>query len=124
MDIITAGDLASWLRDPDLATNESLLQVVDLTNELVNEEWATPASPVPTRIRLLALNVAARAWGHNPATAHLESVTRSIDDASRTERYRSSTADGSVYLTDSELALLHGRRPTRSIRLVSYGEFE
>ena len=124
MDVITAGDLASWLRDPSLATDESLLQIVALTNELVTEEWAAPTDPTPTRIHLLALNVAARAWGRNPATAHLESVTRSIDDSSRTERYRSSTADGSVFLTDSELALLQGRRPARSVRLVTYGEFE
>ena len=124
MDVITAGDLASWLRDPSLAADESLLQIVALTNELVTEEWATPADPVPTRIHLLALNVAARAWGQNPATAHLESVTRSIDDGSRTERYRSATSDGSIYLTDGELAVLQGRRPARSVRLVAYGEFE
>ena len=124
MSIITADDLASWLRNPSLATDESLRQIVDLTNELVSEEWANPADPVPTRVRLLTLNVAARAWGHNPATAHLESVTRTLDDASRTERYRSTSADGTVYLTSSELAILHGKRPMRSIRLVTNGEYE
>lgn len=123
MDIITAADLASWLRDASLATNDSLEQIVDLTNELVTEEWANPIDPVPARITLLTLGVAARAWVNDPSRAHVESVTRSLDDASRTERYRTSSSSGTVYLTDDELAVLQGKRPPRSVRLVAYGEY-
>jgi hypothetical protein len=124
MEIIIPADLASWLREPDLAADESLNQIVSLTNELITEEWAAPEDPIPTRIRILALNVASRAWVRNPAHAHLESITRTLDDASRTERYKSSTNDGTVYLTDSELAVLHGKPAPRSVRLVAYGEYE
>lgn len=121
--IITAADLASWLRDPSLETDASLVQIVTLTNDLVTEEWATPVTPVPTKITLLALGVAARAWVNDPSKANLESLTRGLDDATRTERYRSSAADGTVYLTGDELAILQGKRSPRSVRLVAYGEY-
>lgn len=123
MEIISADDLALRFRDSSLADNDSFTQVVDLTNELLTEEWADPVTPVPVKIRLLAFGVAERAWTHDPTTANIESITRSADDASRTERYRSSGANSNIFLTDSELALLQGRRLTRSVRLVSYGEF-
>lgn len=123
MEIISAGDLALRFRDAALEDEESFAQVVDLTNELITEEWTDPTTPPPVRIRLLAFGVAERAWTHDPSTSNIESVTRSIDDASRTERYRSSGSNSNIYLTDAELALLQGRRLTRSVRLVSYGEF-
>ncbi len=122
MAVITAADSASWLRNPALEDDPSLVQVVELVNALVDEEWTTPVDPVPVRITLLALGVAARAWSHDPSTAHLESVTRGVDDATRTERYRASTVDASIYLTAGELAILNGEPVTRSLRLTIYGE--
>lgn len=122
MEIITPEELASYLRDDSLAADESLIQIVDLTNDLVTEEWAGSTSPVPVKIKILTLNVAARAWSFNPATANVESVSRSLDDASRTERYRTSSVSGSVYLTDAEEAILNGRRQYHSVRLIAYGE--
>ena len=123
MEIITAAELASWLRDPALESNDSLIQIVGLANDLVTEEWTNPSDPVPARITLLTLGVAARAWVNDPSKANLESLTRGLDDASRTERYRSSAADGTVYLTGDELAILQGKRQARSVRLVAYGEY-
>lgn len=122
MDIITADDLASWLRDPSLSTDPSLIQIVGLTNDLVSEEWANPDDPAPTRIRLLTLGVAARAWVNDPSKANLESITRAVDDASRTERYRTAGNGGTVYLTGDELAVLQGKPQARSVRLVAYGD--
>lgn len=122
-DIITADDLASWLRDDSLADNDSLIQIVELTNDLINEEWVNTESPVPARIRLLGLNVATRAWVQDPSKSNLESLTRTLDDASRTERFKTTANSGNVYLTDLELALLQGRPLARSVRLVAYGEY-
>lgn len=121
MEIITAVELASYLRNDDLATDASLIQIVGLTNDLLTEEWTTPADPIPVKIKLLALNVAARGWTHNPATAHLESLSRTLDDAMRTERYRTSSESGSIFLTEAEEALLNGRKQRRSVRLTIYG---
>lgn len=122
MEIITAAELASYLRDDALATDASLIQVVTLTNDLVTEEWASATTPVPVKIKLLALNVAARGWTYNPATANLESLSRTLDDASRTERYRTSGENGSVFLTEAEEAVLNGRARRRSVRLTIYGD--
>jgi hypothetical protein len=124
VDVITTAELASWLRDPALEDNPSLEQIVDLVNELVNEEWASPADPVPARIRLLALSVGARAWVNDPSKTNLESLSRQLDDAARTERYRASAVNAGVYLTGDELAILHGKRRSRSVRLVAYGEYQ
>ena len=122
MNVITPADLTSYLRDDSLATNTSLEQIVDLTNDLIAEEWSTPVDPAPVKIRLLALNVAARAWANDPSRSNLDSITRSVDDATRTERYRTSNQNGSVYLTETEEALLNGRARRRSVRLTIYGE--
>lgn len=122
MDIITAAELASYLRSPDLATDPALAQIVDLTNDLISDEWGAPVDPIPVKVRLLALNVSARAWSWDPSIAHLESVTRGLDDATRTERYRSVGNNGSVYLTTDERDLLRGRSSVRSVRLVKPGD--
>lgn len=122
MEIITAAELASYLRDDSLATDPALVQIVSWTNDLVTEEWTASASPVPVKIKLLTLNVAARGWTYNPATANLESLSRTLDDASRTERYRTSSESGSIYLTETEEATLNGRKRRRSIRLTIYGD--
>lgn len=120
--IITAAELASYLRDDTLVSNTSLVQIVTLTNGLVTEEWTTPVDPVPLKIKLLTLNVAARAWVNDPSKSHLESYSRSLDDASRTEKYRASSENGSVYLTETEEALLNGRSRNNSVRLTIYGQ--
>lgn len=121
VDIITAAELASYLRDDSLAGNASLEQIVELTNDLLTEEWTTPVDPIPVKIKLLALNVAARAWVYDPSKSNLESFTRALDDASRTERYRASSTNGSIYLTEEEEAILNGRKRNRSVRLTIYG---
>lgn len=120
--IIDVQDLASYLRDDSLAEDPSLIQIVDLVNDLIEDNWTDPQIVVPARVKLLALNVSARAWAWNPASAHLESITRSIDDGSRTERYRAGSSSGSVYLTDDELLVLRGKSSVRSVRLVNYGD--
>lgn len=122
MEIINAAELASYLRDDSLATDTSLIQIVGFTNALVTEEWTTPATPVPVKIKLLTLNVAARAWVNDPARSNVESFSRTLDDASHTERYRVSSESGSVYLTEAEESVLNGRARKRSVRLVAYGE--
>lgn len=122
VDIISAAELASYLRNDDLATNASLEQIVEFTNELVTEEWVDPIDPVPVKVKLLTLNVAARAWVYDPSRSHIESYSRSLDDASRTERYRSSSDHQGVYLTDSEIATLNGRARSNSLRLTIYGQ--
>ena len=121
MDVITAADRASYLRDPSLETDASLIQVVDLVNALLTEKWATPVTPAPVEVTLLALSIGARAWINNPALANVESTSVSVDDGATTERYRSGGRAG-VYLTSDEVALLNGERRTRSVRLVAYGE--
>ena len=45
MDVITAADLASYLRDPSL--EDDLAQIVALTNGLIAEEWSSPGRPRP-----------------------------------------------------------------------------
>lgn len=122
MSVIDPFELASYLRDDTLSENESLIQIVDLTNALVSEEWTTPVDPIPVKVTLLTLNVAARAWVNDPSKSHIESYSRTLDDASKTEKYRTSAANGSVYLTESEEALLNGRRARNSMRLTIYGQ--
>lgn len=121
MEIITAEDLASWLRDESLIGNTSIEQIVDLTNSLLTEEWVDVNVPVPVRVRMLGLSVAARAWVNNPATANLESTSVSVDDGATTRRYRSPSRLG-VFLTSDEVALLNGEQRTRSVRLIVHGE--
>lgn len=122
MSVITAAELASYLRNPDLVSDPSFVQIVSLTNDLIDEAWAAPAYPVPVRITLLGLDVAARAWSFDPTTAHLESYTRTLDDASRTERFRTKGDGGRVYLTAAEASLLRGAPAVRSVRLVRPGD--
>lgn len=121
-EVISAADLAAWLRDPSLESDASLVQIVDLTNALLTDEWTDPVDPVPARITMLALSVAARAWVNNPAMANVASRSVSVDDAATgTTRFRQADRFG-VYLTADELALLNGEQRTRSVRLVMYGE--
>lgn len=121
MDIITAAELASWLRDPSLATDDSLEQIVELTNDLITEEWVDPVDPIPVRVKTLALTIGARAWVNDPSTSNVESTSVRVDDGSTTDRFRSPSRAG-VYITSDEVASLNGERRTRSVRLVAYGE--
>ena len=118
MEIITYEKLASYLGDLTLVTNTRLILIADLTNGLINEKWVTPVNPAPVSIELLAYAVASRAWRNDASKTALQSITRSIDDASRTERYAVSASEVGVFLTDSELGQLRpSRKRARSIRL-------
>jgi hypothetical protein len=121
MEIITAAELASWLRNSALEDDPSLIQIVELTNDLITEKWVDPEDPVPVEVKLLALSIAARAWANNPSASNVESTSVRIDDGATTNRFRSASRGG-VYLTSDEVALLNGEPRQRSIRLVAYGE--
>lgn len=115
--IIAATDLASYLRNPSLAEEEALQQIVTLTNGLVGEVVGD-LEPVPVRVQAIALEVGARAW-RNPEGYSSET----IDDY--TYRRDADTRRAGVYLTDSERAELQGivgGRAVRSVRLVAYPE--
>lgn len=99
-DYVIAGELASFLQVPESAT---ITKIADLTNMLINEEWADPETPTPARVLGIAWAVAVRA-GANPKG--LSSWTRSWDDLSRTERMEAGREFG-VYLTDDEKARLN-----------------
>lgn len=121
-DVIDTGRLGAYLDDETVFSSERAATIVYLVNSLIAEEWKAPVHPVPVKIELLALSVAARAWAFKPGRGPLESLTRSFDDSSRTERYAVPTGNGDgheVFLTDAELALLHGvaRRRVGSISL-------
>lgn len=120
--ILIPQDAADWLRDPELANDESFSNLVNLVNEVISEEWKWATPTVPARIRLLAVNVVARAWAQKPGERVLESYTRAVDDASRTERFSSRGPligfDG--LLTDAELEFLHGA-PAGRVRTIGVG---
>ena len=118
MEIITYAELASYLGAPGLTADPRLILIVDMTNGLIEEKWVNPTEPAPVSIKLLAFAIASRAWRSDASKAALQSVTRSVDDASRTERYAVSANEVGVFLTDDELAQLRPqRRRARSIRL-------
>ncbi len=116
--ILTDADLASYLRTPSLAGDADLEFLVSLVNGLIEEAWMAPVDPAPYSVRALAFTVAERAW-NNPKG--LSSWTRSIDDASRTERLPEVYARAGVYLTDDERAALNPSvaNPPRKVRSVS-----
>lgn len=106
MDVITPEAAASYLELPGLTGR--LRAVVGLVNSLIVEKWRHPADPVPTSVQLLAYDMVARAMRVVPTDRPVESVTVSVDDGSRTERYvvDADTAGG-VYISDDELAALN-----------------
>lgn len=120
-DVINPADLASWLRNPSLSGDASLIQIVGFVNNLIADEWTDPEDPAPARVKLLALSIGARAWVNSPGSANLESTSVSVDDGSTTHRYRSPAQSG-VFITSDEIAVLNGQPRLRSVRLVSYGE--
>lgn len=113
MAVITAGDLASYLRDPLLATESSLDLIVELANGMV-EEVTGPLDPVPTRVRAIALEVAARAW-RNPEGYSSETV----DDY--TYRRDAATRQAGVYLTADERAELQTADPVGGMFVIDLG---
>jgi hypothetical protein len=93
--IITAPDLQGYLREP----TADVTLLVDLANGVVSETLGTVPSPIPTRLRAITLEVAARAY-RNPAGYASETV----DDY--TYRLPSETRKAGVYLTAAERAEL------------------
>jgi hypothetical protein len=121
-DIITINRLSEWLDDEDLLDSARAGLIVQLTNAEINEAWESPIHPAPAWVLKLALTVASRAWLSKPGRGPIESLTRSFDDSSKTERYavRETDRSGSdVFLTDEERDRLASRpsAPVGSIRL-------
>lgn len=112
MDVITTTELASYLREanPD---EPSLVLLVELSNGIVSEVTGE-LSPVPTRVRAVTLEVAARAY-RNPQGASSET----IDDY--TYRRDGDTTAAGVYLTRAELATLRGLSGAVSARAYTIG---
>jgi hypothetical protein len=123
VDIIDIDDLATDLEDEALTTNQRALNVVARTNALITEKWLSPVTPVPASVVELALAVAERALASTPGRGPLESLTRTFDDMTKTERFAVPGGQASghaVYLTDDELGILNGgttRRRIGSIKL-------
>lgn len=102
MAVITEAELVSYLRlsAPDAST----ALFVMLTNGLI-EDIAGTLTPVPTRVKTIALEVAARAYRNPEGYA-----SESIDDY--TYRRPTETRSAGIYLTGaeaSELALFGGQ---------------
>lgn len=113
-DIITGPNLAS---QPGVQgyTADQLKGTADRVNALIGEAWKDPSDPAPQWVVEIALDVATR-YLANPKG--LESWTRSIDDASRTERVRIGDLTG-LFLTEAQKRRLRGGagRRARSMRL-------
>lgn len=121
-DYVTGADLASFLeRDQSPALDN----IAQRTNQLVDEEWANPVTPIPQWVVNIAWDVALRA-GVNPTG--VTSTTRSFDDITRTDRWEAGQRNG-VHLTDDERQLLNNDGaaaptpvlPARSIRMAIPG---
>lgn len=108
--IITGPELASYpgAGSPPAADAAAWAKIV---NGVITDAWANPVDPIPYWVKAIALEAGARA-ARNPKG--LQSWTRAVDDASRTERYSEAAARTGVYLTDDELARLQGRRRRRA----------
>jgi chitodextrinase len=121
-DVITLTGLSEWLEDESVATSSRAGKIIELTNKLINENWATPIDPAPAWVESLALTVATRAWVNKPGKGPVESETRAFDDSSKTTRYAVRASDGSeqdVFLTEAQLDALGARpsSPVGNIRL-------
>lgn len=108
--IITGTQLASYPGAGSPSPADAAVYA-ELVNGVVTEAWKCPVDPVPAWVRAIALEVGARA-SRNPKG--LQSWTRSVDDASRTERYSDSGARAGIYLTPEEAARLGGKARRRS----------
>lgn len=115
MDFITEDELVSYLRlDAEAASADSdLLELfVELANGLVSDYLGSPTSmdPIPTRIRTITLEVAARAFRNPEGYA-----SEQIDDYKYT-RPSSARAAG-IYLTDEEEDWLRGTLGTPKVKV-------
>jgi hypothetical protein len=119
-DLITADDLSGI---PGISgTPDELAYAARRASSSVAPAWCRPVDPPPQWVKDIAIDVAVR-YLHNPRGT--TSVTRRIDDASRTERYEDGVASGvgSFELEDSERKRLCPavRRRVGSIRLAVPG---
>lgn len=126
IEVVTRDSLASYLRLTDEQKTDqaaTLDNLATLTNELLTEKWKSPTDPVPTSVKLLALKIAARGYITDPTAKQLQSITRSTDNTSRTERFvtaadAAAAAYEQVFITDGELRRLNpGRRRTIRTRV-------
>lgn len=92
--IISADELASYLRDPSLTDDSSFVFIADLAETLVRD-LTGDVTTLPIRVKAITLEVAARAW-RNPNGYSSETV----DDY--TYRRDPNTRQAGVYLTDDE----------------------
>lgn len=88
-------------------------------SNLVSSHWAKPVDPVPPWVKDIAIDVAAR-YLSNPRG--LASTTRTVDEASRTERFETGTGSRprrGFFLEEDELRRLAPkiRRRVGSVRL-------
>lgn len=110
-DIITDNDLLELTDLLPAATDQQLKYAARRASSLVAGNWASPIDPAPQWVKDIAIDVAAR-YLANPRG--VTSVTRSLDDASRTERYEGGgTRAGKFYLDDDEFAKLNPKVRTR-----------
>ena len=103
MEIITGTDLASYPGVDKSLTPTQLDWIASQINGLVEGTWQCPVEPIPAWVKAIALNAAGR-FAQNPKG--LESWTRRVDDASRTERLHASAGGSGLGLTSDEMAAL------------------
>lgn len=116
--MLTVSELRTYIRDDD-APAEALSQIVELTNDLVDQNIGPTGDRESVEVRLIRLNVAARAW-HNPAGA--QSYSAGLDDWQESYRFAAGPAGAGIYLTDRERAVLAGAAPvTEWSGSASYG---
>lgn len=112
-EVITAPELTTYLGPLVQVDDNRLGFLVELTNGLVMERWAEPVTDpalIPTWVKAIALEVAGRP-ARNPQG--LASWTKSVDDASKTERLPELAAQAGVFLTTAEAARLGGVKRRR-----------
>lgn len=112
-EVITEAELKTYLGPLTQLDQDQRQFVVELTNGLVLEKWATPVYDpelIPPSVKAIALEVAARPC-RNPRG--LSSWTKSVDDASKTERLPDAAARAGVFLTAEEVAKLGGVKRRR-----------
>ena len=124
MNVIDIGELGAYLDPVNVDTPRGAL-VITLVNGLFEEKWLNPPTDpdaIPSSVKVLALEVAARALASTPGRGQVESVTRGFDDSTRTERYAVQARErNGVYLTAEELADLNGNAAKRTRRPRSIG---
>lgn len=110
IEIITAYDLVSYPGAGSPTMDDAEVHVF-WANQIVTEAWADPADPVPYAVRAIALEVASRV-SRNPR--RLESWTKRLDDASKTERVSAGDlARAGYFLTPEERMMLAGKTARR-----------